>query len=82
MKAGDEIVVLYAVVPKEKYNRVQIPDGSFAKAFQVGPIEEFISKKVCIATGNMLSVALNRLARKHCPELVPTLIEMPEGHPI
>lgn len=74
IKAGDDVVVMYAVIPKEQYGKLNMPDGSFAKAFHIGKVEQLVQFQECKHWGMMMTVSLQRLARKLCPEIAESPI--------
>ena len=66
-KPGDEVVLLYAVINKNEWDKVKLPDGCHAKAFEVGRIDDLIESQVCRGWGAMCAASMNRLAKKICP---------------
>lgn len=74
MKTGDDCIVMYAVIPKDQYGKVLLPDGSFAKAFQIGKVEQLVQMQECKHWGMLMSVSLQRLAKKLCPEVADSPI--------
>lgn len=80
MKTGDKVVVMYAIIPEEQYGKLSMPPGSFAKAFQIGPIEQLVQQQECKHWGMIMAVSLQRLARKLCPEIAESkLIHLNSG---
>jgi len=69
MKQGDEVVVVYATVPKKDFGDVKFPPGSFVKCYDAGLIDDFIHPKKCAYIGQIVSLAMNALAKKACPNL-------------
>ncbi len=66
MKPGDEIVFIYAAVPKSEMHKVRLPEGSYGKAINI-VVDDYVSKTECMKVGSIVSAALNRLATKVCP---------------
>lgn len=80
MKTGDEVVLLYAVIPKEKYDKLSIPDGSFAKAIIAGKVESFVQMSECRNWGMLVATSLQILARKICPDVANSPIIQLDSH--
>jgi hypothetical protein len=68
IKTGDEVVMLTAIIKIEDYDKVKIPHGSFAKAWEIGRIEELLDQETCKGWGGMVGIMLARLAVKLCPD--------------
>lgn len=75
MKTGDAVIVMYAVIPAEKWDDVKLPEGCFAKAFNVGNIEDLVQVHPCKGWGAMMAASINRLAKKICPDRANLLVE-------
>lgn len=69
IKADEEVVFMYAVVPKELYGKVNLPHGCYAKAIEIGPFKGLLDRKECFVWGGFAAEGINRVARKLMPEL-------------
>lgn len=70
MKSSDECVFIYAIVKKEDYDKVKLPQGaSFAKALEIGPASELCNMESCRGWGAMAGIALAKLGLKLFPEV-------------
>lgn len=67
MESGEETVLLYAVMRKSEWNKVKLPEGCYAKAFEAGPIESLCDVQTCKGWGALMAASVNRLAKKLCP---------------
>ncbi len=68
MNPGDKVIVMYCVLPADKWDGVKLPQGSFAKAFDVGTIDDLTEVQACKGWGAMMAASINRLAKKLCPD--------------
>lgn len=68
IKTGDEIVFMCAIIKRDQWEGVKLPPGCFAKAYEVGKIEELTDVRVSRGWGAMAGTLINRLAKKLCPE--------------
>jgi hypothetical protein len=83
MKAGEHAVIMWAVIPKDKYHKVHLPDGCFAKAFHIGEIQQLVQKQECMHWASIMAVALQKLAVKLCPEIAESpIIRIDKGFEI
>jgi plasmid rolling circle replication initiator protein Rep len=67
MKTGDEVILAFAVIKKDDWHKVSFPNGAFAKAWEVGTIEEMLDQQKCKGWGAMVAISICRLANKLCP---------------
>lgn len=67
MKTGDHVIVVYAILPADKWDGVKFPKGTYAKAFNAGPIESFGQVQTCREWGALMAASFNKLAKKICP---------------
>lgn len=74
IKPDEEVVLVYAVVPKSQYGKVSFPNGCYAKAIDVGPLKGFLDRKECFTWGGFVAEGINRVARTLCPELANSKI--------
>lgn len=74
IRAEEEVVLMYVIVPKEKYGKVSLPHGCFAKAIEVGKMQGLLDRKECFTWGGFIAEGINRLARKLMPELAESKI--------
>lgn len=72
---------MYAVIPKEQYHKLSMPNGSFAKAFTIGKIEQLVQMKECKHWGMIMALSLQTLAKKLCPEIADSPIIHLDGGP-
>lgn len=78
IKTGDEVIFIYAIVKADDYGKVSFPaNASFAKAMEIGPVEELTDMENCKGWGAMTGIALAKLGRKLCPEIFA--IKNPDG---
>jgi hypothetical protein len=77
LKTGDEVILLYVVLPREDWEKVKLPQGCHAKAFETGPIERMVDVQTCKGWGAMMAASINRLAKKISPEIANSLIVAP-----
>ena len=78
LKTGTETILIYAIVPAEDYSKVSFPKGSFAKALEIGPVEELCDLENCKGWGAMVGIALAKAGRRICPEIFRMLNPEPE----
>jgi hypothetical protein len=69
IKQDEEVVLVYAIVRREDYNKVLIPPGSFAKAMEIGPASDLCDMANCKGWGGIVGIALSRVAKKNFPEI-------------
>lgn len=52
IKTGDEVIFIYAIVKADDYGKVSFPANiSFAKAMEIGPVEELTDMENCKGWG-------------------------------
>lgn len=69
IEANDDVVVLFAVIPKDDLKKCDLPKTGFYKAWEVGELKTLVDVRTCKGWGAMIAAALNRLSRKLCPEI-------------
>lgn len=69
IKTGEEVVLVFSIIKREDYGKLKIPDGSFSKAIELGPIEELCDMESCRGWGAWVGISLGKLGRKLCPEI-------------
>jgi hypothetical protein len=67
MKSGDKVTIVYAVIPADRWDDVKLPQGSFAKAYNVDDISQLTSIPECKRWGAIIGASLCKLANKLCP---------------
>lgn len=79
IKIGDEIVLVYALVKRADYDKVRLPDGSIAKAIEIGPIETLCDHSRCKGWAAIIGVSLARAANKVVGEVKAKLLKGPDA---
>ena len=74
IKADEEVIFMYVILPKDKYGKVSLPHGSYAKAIEVGRLKDLLDRKECFTWAGFMAESINRLARKLLPELAESKI--------
>lgn len=74
---GDEVILVYAVLKRQDWEKVKFPQGCYAKAFETGPIERMVDTQTCKGWGAMMAASINRLAKKLCPDVANSPIIRP-----
>lgn len=69
IKPDEEVVFMYVVVSKDKYGKVSLPHGSYAKAIEIGQFKELLDRKECFTWAGFAAESLHKLARTIMPEL-------------
>lgn len=77
IKADEEIVLMWVVVPRSEYDKIKLVDRGYAKSVLVGKMGELTHKMYCAHWGLTISKSLLRLAQACCPELVDRKIIHP-----
>lgn len=74
----EEVVFFYGIVPKDKWDKVSLPHGSFAKALEIGEAQEICDMEKCRSWGAMAGISLARLGRA----LFPFIFQMKNPKPV
>lgn len=68
IKPGEEVIFAFAIIKRDDWEKTKFPQGSYAKAYEVGPIETLIDPDTCKGWAGMAGISIGRLAVKLCPE--------------
>ncbi len=77
IRHDSEVVFVFAVIRKEDYSKLKIPDGSMAKALEIGEATELCDMEKCKGWGGIAGIGLARLGKRMFPEIFKML--NPEG---
>jgi hypothetical protein len=69
IKTGEEVVLVFSIIKREDYDKLKIPNGSYSKAIELGPVEELTNMENCKGWGAWVGISLGKLGRKLCPEI-------------
>ena len=69
INSDTEVIFIYAVVPKDQYDKVKLPEGSHAKAMEIGEARDLCDMEACKGWGAITGIALSKLGLRLFPEI-------------
>ena len=68
MGPKEEVVIVWAVMPKEAYSKFVLPKGCYGQAVSIGEADQLIDQKECKSWGGTIAMSLYAWAKKMFPE--------------
>ena len=77
INADEEVVLMWVIVPQDKYDQIKLSDRCYAKSVSVGKMGDLTRRMYCAHWGLTIAKSIERLAGFCCPELVDRKIIHP-----